>query len=167
MGITTLHPSGLPGKAYLFLVKTVSTFVCPLNPNFTEARDCILTEFKAFWEADVLSLPIPLFYQDVRNTVPDEGGYAEVSVNYTGGGSWAIGKEFKQRSGQVLVRIHTPIGQGLSLGYQLGIIALNALKGENLKSQIWFRNGSISEEGKQDSRMVIEVSVDFVHSQLR
>lgn len=165
MGITTLHPSGLSGKSYFFSAKI--PFICPQNPNFTEARDCILTEFKDFWEADVLSSPIPLFYQDVRDNIPDVGGYAEISVNYNGGGSWAIGKEFKRRSGQVLVRIHTPIGQGLSLGYQLGIIALNALKGENLKSQIWFRNGSISEEGKQDSRTVIEISVDFVHSQLR
>lgn len=166
MATTTLHPNGLPGIPYIFIVKT-PPFVCPQNPNFTEARDCILVEFKAFWEADILSSSIPLFYQDVRNNIPDVDTWAEVIVNYTSGGTWAVGREFKRRSGQVLVRIHTPIGQGLSLGYELGIIALNALKGENLKSQIWFRNGSISEEGKQDSRMVIEVSVDFVHSQLR
>jgi len=165
MGITTLHPSGLPGKSYSFSSKI--PFVCPQNPNFTDARDCILTEFKAFWEADPLSSPVPLFYQDVRDTIPDVKTFTEVIVNYTGGGAWAVGNEFKRRSGQVLVRIHTPIGQGLSLSYELGIIALNALKGDNLKSQIWFRNGSISEEGKQGSRMVLEVSVNFVHSQLR
>lgn len=166
MVTTTLHPNGLPGIPYVFTAK-IPPFVCPQNPNFLEARDCILVEFKAFWEADSLSSSIPLFYQDVRNNIPDVDTFAEVIVDYTSGGDWAIGGGFKRRSGQVLVRIHTPIGQGLSLGYELGIIALNALKGENLKSQIWFRNGAISEEGKQGSRMVMEISVDFVHSQLR
>ncbi len=165
MGITTLHPSGLPGKAYSFSPKI--PFVCPQNPTYDEARDCIITEFQAFWVANPLSSPIPLFFQDVRNNIPDVNGYVEVIVNYTSGRAWAVGKEFKRRSGQVLVRIHAPIGQGLSLSYELGIIALNALKGDNLESQIWFRNGSISEEGKQGSRMVLEVSVDFVHSQIR
>lgn len=167
MSTTVLHPSGLPGIPYVFVTKDISVPIITQNPTLFEARDCILTEFKAFWDANPVSTIVPVIYQDVAKSMPVSGAWIEVGIGYNDGGSWAVGNILKRRGGQVSIKIHTPMGQGLSLGYELGIIALNALKGNNLKSKIWFRNGNISEAGIQGSNSVLEVTVDFVFSQLR
>jgi len=167
MATTALHPGGISGAPYTFTVKTVTGVVIIQNPDISEARDIILTEFKTQWDLDSATTGIPIAYQDVSFVTPSSGPWIEINIDYDDSRPWALGRVLKRRAGQVSIMIYTPFGQGLFTAYNLGIIALNALKGKNLESNVWLSNATISEVGIVGNNSVLEVTVDFVHSQLQ
>lgn len=167
MVVTALHPGGLSGIPYVFTVKEVAGVSIIQNPDIVQARDIILTEFKSIWDLDPSTTGVPISYQDVSFQIPESGPWLEIVLEYGQSSISSVDGGMNRLEGKVVANVHVPTGQGLFSGYELGIIALNALKGQNLRSNIWLSNARMSELGVIGTSSVLEVSVDFTYSQVQ
>lgn len=96
--------------------------------------------------------------------------WAEVGVYHVTGRQATMGmvnnRTFR-RYGYVEIRIHTPEGDGFTMGDTLGIIVHDALEGETTPGGVIFRDVRATEDGKSGSFSVTTVTADFEYDQIK
>lgn len=144
------------------------------NLDFDAAYDVVLGAFKQQWDVEAFNVVgyIPeVEWQQVTEDEPKSKGanrkkaWARVVVRHIGGDQKTFGeteaRKFDRR-GVVSVQVFTPKGKrGLTLGQQLGKVAVDAFEGRCLQG-VAFRRTSLREGGSSDAHwQQTNVTADF------
>lgn len=143
-----------------------------------QARDEILSLFKAAWDAGAESAGVLVLYADSKADIPtgmdadnNPLPWARVTVQHIGSlqGSLAgsHGTRRWTRNGIVTVQIFTAFGTGLSLSDKLAMIALGAFEGKETASHVWFRNVRPEEIGQDGVWFQTNVIAEFTYDEVR
>lgn len=139
-----------------------------MSATFDAANDEILAFFATAWTATSLLA----LYENVEGAKPTaQDAWARVSLRHGAGRqsslSGAASTSRFERTGILTVQIFIPNGQGLSQGYTLGKIVMDAFEGKATASQIWFRNAKIAEIGSSDEWFQLNVTMDFIYDEIK
>jgi len=142
-----------------------------MTATFAEANNEILATFKAAWDAT----GYPVAYENVKSAadVPPATAtpWARVNVRHTFGTQATLanvsGVRRWRRDGLVNVQIFIPLGEGLSEGYSLAKIVVDAFEGVATTSAVWFRNVRVNEIGSDGEWYQVSVLVDFTYDELK
>jgi len=139
-----------------------------MSATFDAANDEILAFFATAWTpTGLLAL-----YENVAGAKPTaQVSWAKVSLRHGGGRqsslSGGLGTSRFDRTGIVTVQIFIPNGQGLSEGYELGKVVIDAFEGKATASHIWFRNAKITEVGPSDEWFQLNVTIEFSYDEIK
>jgi hypothetical protein len=133
-----------------------------------QATDEILTVFKAAWD----TTGYDVFYENVRedpSVVNDP--YATTQIRHVASRQATLagynGSRMFERVGRFVVQVFSPVGIGLSAGYDLGIILLNAFEGVATPGGVWFRNANFREIGRDSALFQWNFEVEFLYHEIR
>lgn len=139
-----------------------------MSATFEIANGEILTLFKTAWDT---TGHIAL-YENIAGDPPSTPiPWARISLRHRTGGQTAIsgadGKRRYDREGVVTVQIFIPNGKGLSQGYSLGKIVVDAFEGKATPSQIWFRDVINKEIGPDGEWFQFNVTAEFMYDEIK
>ncbi|MEQ1624983.1 MAG: hypothetical protein ABL870_09840 [Sediminibacterium sp.] len=148
--------------------------------NISQAKDDILTLFKAYWDAQLLALYPTLSVQliwpgvDIQTPPLPETPFLRVSIfhNFSRQATFAPGAKRYERSGLVTIQIFTPLSSNLvapniALCEKLGIITRDAFEGKNTPGGVWFRNANLREVGSDGTWYQFNMSVEFNYDEFK
>lgn len=139
-----------------------------MTATFDVANNEILEFFKTAWDTTgFLAL-----YENVEGAKPTtQDPWARAVIRNGEPGptslSGALGKQRFERTGLLMVQIFIPNGEGLSRGYTLGKIVVDAFEGKATPSQVWFRNARVNEIGPSDEWYQFNALVDFQYDEIK
>lgn len=139
-----------------------------MSATFDVANDEILAFFDAAWTGTGLLA----LYENVHGDKPTaQEAWARVSLRNAPRGQTSLtganGTNRFDRTGILTVQIFIPNGQGLSQGYNLGKIVIDAFEGKTTASQVWFRNAGITPIGPSDEWFQLNVTVEFSYDEIK
>ncbi len=142
-----------------------------MTATLTEARDEILSTFKAAWDADSNSQNIVVFYDDTRKDLSSETSWVRISVQHNIGyqatlTSASMNQRWR-RKGIVFVQVFTPLGDGMKTNDVLSSIVRNAFEGKTTSKDIIFRNVSIREIGESEKWFQTNVVAEFEYDEIK
>lgn len=134
--------------------------------SFDEARDIINAVFKNYWDTTTF----PAVYTDVPSDPPsNDTPWARLVLRHSRGGQSSLAGEIGTRRfnrvGTVFVQIFTPVGDGLTQGYNLAQGVVNAY--EDARESVWFRNVQMKEIGSNGAYEQINVTATFEYDEVR
>lgn len=143
-----------------------------MTATIQQARDEILSTLTTAWLGDPASADLPMLYPDRSQEPPKQGAWARVTVQHNTGRqvtlSGETGARRFRRTGIVTVQIFTPLGDGLTLGDELTMIAGRAFEGITTASGVIFRNVRNHEVGKdKQGWFQTNVLADFEYDEVR
>jgi hypothetical protein len=132
--------------------------------NFDVARDQIFSVFNKVWNHHVE-------WTDIPGTAPSkEEVWARAVLRHaTGGQATLAGADAQKRyefTGTAIFQVFSPIGDGLSAGYENAKKVVNAYQSAR-NPDIWFTNVRIQEVGGSGAFEQINVLVDFSYDDVR
>lgn len=135
--------------------------------TLTEARNAMFDIFyTGVWQATGYKVKWP----DLPEFKPtDDIPWARVHLLHQNGGqgslSGDLGAKRWDRAGVLTIQIFTPIGTGLSEGYNMAQNVLTAYEGTAIQS-LWFRNARIREAPSDGAFNQINVVIDFEYDEV-
>ena len=134
--------------------------------KYLEARDVIYTVLSTVWDPQYV-----INWPDVPEEVPDvELAWARATIKTDGGRQIGLSDQVGRRrfntNGVFILQIFSPIGDGLTLGYELAQTVVDAYCGTH-NDNLWFRNIRMKEVPGSGEFTQINVSVDFNYDDLR
>lgn len=139
-----------------------------MSATFETANDEILAFFATVWALTGLTA----LYENVEGAKPtSQEAWARVSLRHGPSGQGSLSGAHStiryNRTGILTVQIFIPNGQGLSRGYELGKIVVDAFEGKATNSQVWFRNAHVNEIGPSDEWFQLNVTVEFLYDEIK
>lgn len=135
--------------------------------TLTDARNAIFDIFYAgYWQATGYKVKWP----DLPEFKPvNEVPWARVNLQHQRGGqgslSGAAGSKRWDRNGVLTIQIFTPIGTGLSEGYNMAQSVMALYEGVAVES-LWFRNVRVNEAAPDGAFNQINVVIDFEYDEV-
>lgn len=139
-----------------------------MTATFDQANNEILAFFKTAWDTTGhLAL-----YENVEGAKPTaQDPWARTVLRNGEPGptslTGALGTHRFERTGILMVQIFIPNGEGLSRGYALGKIVVDAFEGKATASQVWFRNARVNEVGPSGEWYQFNALVDFRYDEIK
>lgn len=95
--------------------------------------------------------------------------WAWVTLEHFAGGQRGFGSSRRmfERRGSLIVRVMVPIGDGLSLGYDLAKVISDAVEGSKTDNGVWFRNTRIQEGDGPENYEIVSFRAIFVYHELK
>lgn len=139
-----------------------------MSADFDTANDEILTLFKTAWD----TTGHPALYENLAGEPPTTPvPWARISLRHGTGGQTALsgadGTRRYDRIGILTVQIFIANGKGLSEGYTLGKIVVDAFEGKTTPSQVWFRDVVNKEIGPDGEWFQFNVTAEFVYDEIK
>jgi len=153
--------------------------------SYTEeqAIDHMLGTFKTAWDdgssgwVSVLAAEPEIVWDNVDTQNADQRSAPWLRVftrHFEGPGQRTFGGTNNRvftRTGQLIVDVFVPIGEGLLIGRRLAKIARDAFEGKSANgagSAIWFRNVSVVERGVDRERwFLVQVLAEFEYDEVK
>lgn len=149
-----------------------------------DASDYMLATFKAAWDdgstgwTSVIAVEPEIVWDNVDpETDTDEASAPWLRVfirHYPDGSSQrtmgSTGNRVFTRTGQLVVDVFVPIGEGLLIARRLAKIAADAFEGKTAAgaSAIWFRSVSVVERGVDRERwFMVQVLAEFEYDEVK
>lgn len=140
--------------------------------NFAEARDEMLSVFKAAWDTTELAA----IYPDVPSTKPDttqgqDSAFARAGVTHAGMRQASLageeGARRWNRTGFFWAQIFAPVGDGGQKADELAQLVVNAFQAKR-DSEVWYRNARMREVPTNNSAFSqVNVLCDFSYDDVR
>ena len=139
-----------------------------MTATFEEARQEILTTFKTAWD----TTGHPAYYENIREDLTSSvEPWARVTLRHVTGRNASItggiGNQRFERTGNLMVQVFVPTGEGLTEGLTLAKVVADAFEGVSTASGVWFRNTRVNEIGSEGSWFQINVIVDFLYDEVK
>lgn len=139
-----------------------------MTATFRQASDEILAVFQAAWGP----LGHTALYDSVAGAQPPATEpWARVSVRHSTGEqatlSGGLGTRRYSRDGTLFVQIFAPVGNGLSVAYDLAKVVADAYEGTATPAGVWFRDVRLNEIGPDDQWFNVNVLVDFTYDEVK
>ena len=143
-------------------------------PTITTARDEIVGLAKTAMDAAVAFDTVVKIYQDTEKPPPDDGttSWVEITVLHNPNGQQATlggaatGRSF-QRTGMVVIKVHTPARDGLITSDALCTILLDAYEGKTTTSDVRFRDAGVIEVGTEGKYHQTNVIASFEYEEYK
>ena len=139
-----------------------------MSATLAEANDAILALFKTAWDTTGFTA----VYENVKADIPTgTAPWSRITLRHAIGGlgalTGALGTSRYDREGFLIVQIFVPLGEGLSEGYSLGKVVLDAFEGQTTTNGVWFRNSRINEVGPDGEWYQFNVTIDFSYDEIK
>lgn len=127
-----------------------------------QARDEMLAVFKAAWDPTGYTA----IWSDIPGTVPaSEAPWARVTVRHQDGRQGSLSNQAgvtrHTYTGTLFVQLFVPVGQGLTLGYTLARLVVQAYR--TARGAVWYRRQQFREAGNSGAFEQINVTVEFTY----
>lgn len=126
------------------------------------ARDEMLAVFKTAWDTTGYAVT----WSDVPGAVPPSSApWARVVVRHAEGRQGSLtdanGAKLHTYTGTLWAQIFVPIGQGVSMGYTLARLVLQAYR--DARGAVWYRNQRFREAGNSGAFEQVNCLIDFTY----
>lgn len=140
-----------------------------MSLTYRQARDEIFAEVKTAWDPTGHEMIWP----DVPKEKPtdSEAPYARTRLRHATGEQATLanhnGVRRWRRDGSIIIQVFTPLGGGLSVGYDLAKMVSDAFEGKTTAGGVQFLNTRINEIGPSGNWYQINVTADFNYDEIK
>lgn len=141
-----------------------------MTATFQQAQDDMFALINTAW----LTTGYPIIWPNVAADETDRGTaspWARVTVIHADGSqaslASALGTRRWNRTGNIIVQVFIPVGQGLSEGYTACKILMDALEGASTAHGVWFRRCRVREIGPDGAWYQFNVSAEFTYDEVK
>lgn len=139
-----------------------------MTATYLEARDDILGIFDVAWATTGFEAA----YENIReDLVLGVTPWARATLRHGAGRNSSltggIGNQRFERTGNLIVQVFVPTGEGLTEGLTLAKVVSDAFEGVSTTSGVWFRNVTINEIGPDGQWFQINVLIDFIYDEVK
>ena len=136
------------------------------------AVDLILGRFRTAWQAQTPPVPTVIYYDNPKDTPDGDENWVRVQLTHVDGREATlandVGTRRFRRSGQLVMQIFVPAGEGLTDPYKFAKVVVDAFEGVRTGTDgIRYFNTRVNEIGVYQSWFQLDVITEFEYDEIK